>query len=496
MADFILAIDQGTTGSTVALMDSRGKLRASVNNEFPQVYPKPGWVEHRPADIWASVEKGIRAILRKKVCKPTDIAAIGITNQRETALLWDRRTGEPLNNAIVWQCRRTTDFCEHLKAAGYEQTVRRKTGLVIDPYFTASKYHWLLRNTRGIGRKLRAGHVAAGTVDSYLVWQLTAGDVHVTDVSNASRTSLMNLNSCRWDPRLLEIFEVPAEILPRIVPSSAVLGHTRGVSGLPAGIPIAGIAGDQQAASFGQACFAVGDAKCTFGTGSFIVMNVGHEPLHSRAGLLSTVAWQLGEQGKTVYALEGGAFVCGAAVQWLRDGLGLIRRASEVEALAAQVPDHGGVEFVPALTGLGAPHWAPDARGLLTGLTRGTERGHIARATLDAMALQNADILGAMQSDLGRKMKPLRVDGGAAANDLLMQIQADVLGHRLIRPAVIETTVAGACYLAGLGVGIWNNPTEVKKIWKAEREFSVQMKAPARRRRLASWETALRRTLM
>lgn len=496
MAAFILAIDQGTTGSTVALMDARGKLRASVNCEFPQVYPRPGWVEHRPADIWASVDKGIRAILRKKVCKPTDIAAIGITNQRETALLWDRRTGEPLNNAIVWQCRRTTDFCEHLKAAGFEQAIRRKTGLVIDPYFSASKFRWLLRNTRGIGRKLRAGHVAGGTVDSYLVWQLTAGDVHVTDVSNASRTSLMNLNSCQWDPRLLEIFEVPAEILPRIVPSSAVLGHTRGVSGLPAGIPIAGIAGDQQAASFGQACFTVGDAKCTFGTGSFIVMNVGHEPLHSGAGLLSTVAWQLGETGKTVYALEGGAFICGAAVQWLRDGLGLIKRAVDVEALAAQVADHDGVEFVPALTGLGAPHWAPDARGLLTGLTRGTEPGHIARATLDAMALQNADILRAMQSDLGRKMKPLRVDGGAAANDLLMQIQADVLGHRLIRPAVIETTVAGACYLAGLGVGIWSSPAEVRKIWKSEREFSVHMKAPARRRRLASWQTALQRTLM
>ncbi len=496
MADFILAIDQGTTGSTVALMDARGRLRARVNSEFPQVYPKPGWVEHRPADIWASVEQGIEAVLRKKICKPSDIAAIGITNQRETALLWDRKTGEPLNNAIVWQCRRTTDYCEHLKAAGYEQTVRRRTGLLLDPYFSASKFHWLLQHTRGIGRKLRAGRVAAGTVDSYLVWKLTAGDVHVTDVSNASRTSLMNLNSCRWDQHLLDMFEVPESILPRIVASSAVLGHTRGVGGLPAGIPIAGIAGDQQAASFGQACFAVGDAKCTFGTGSFIVMNTGPEPLHSGAGLLSTVAWQLGEQGRPVYALEGGAFVCGAAVQWLRDGLGLIRRASEVEALASTVADHGGVEFVPALTGLGAPHWAPGARGALTGLTRGTERGHIARATLDAMALQNADILRAMEADLGRKMKPLRVDGGAAANNLLMQIQADVLGHRLIRPAVIETTVAGACYLAGLGVGIWNSPAEVKKIWKVEREFRVQVKAPARRRRLASWQAALQRTLL
>ena len=495
MADFVLAIDQGTTGSTVALMDARGKVRASVNHEFPQLYPKPGWVEHRPADIWDSVVKGIRAVLRKRVCKPADIAAIGITNQRETVLLWDRKTGEPLNNAVVWQCRRTTDFCEHLKAAGYEQRVKRRTGLIIDPYFSASKYRWLLHNTRGIGRLLRAGRVAAGTVDSYLIWRLTAGDVHVTDVSNASRTSLMNLNQRRWDKSLCELFEVPRDILPRIVSSSAVLGHTRGVSGLPPGIPIAGVAGDQQAALFGQACFSKGDAKCTFGTGSFIVMNTGAEPLHSNAGLLSTVAWQLGEEGSPVYALEGGAFVCGAAVQWLRDGLGLIRHASEIEALAAGVPDHGDVEFVPALTGLGAPHWAPEARGLITGLTRGTSRGHIARATLDAMALQNADILRAMQSDLGKKMRPLRVDGGASANDLLMQIQADVLGHPLIRPAVVETTVAGACYLAGLGVGLWQNPGEVKKIWRADREFKVQMSAAKRRQRLASWERAVRRTL-
>jgi glycerol kinase len=496
MGQFILAIDQGTTGSTVALMDSRGKLRTSVNFEFPQIYPKPGWVEHRPADIWASVEKGIRAILRKKICRPADIAAIGITNQRETAMLWDRKTGQPLNNAIVWQCRRTTDFCAQLKAAGHEQAVRRNTGLVLDPYFSASKFRWLLQQTTGIGRKLKASRVAAGTIDSYLVWQLTKGDKHVTDVSNASRTSLMNLKSRHWDKRMLELFQVPEDILPQIVPSSAVLGHTRGVGGLPAGIPIAGIAGDQQAACFGQACFSVGDAKCTFGTGSFIVMNTGAKPLYSKSGLLSTVAWQLGEKGKPVYALEGGAFICGAAVQWLRDGLKLIKHASDIEALASQVPDHDGVEFVPALTGLGAPHWAPEARGMLTGLTRGVEPGHIARATLDAMALQNADILRAMQSDLGRRMKPLRVDGGASVNNLLMQIQADVLGLRLIRPAVTETTVAGACYLAGLGVGMWSSPAEVKKIWKAEREFKVQMKVTDRRRRLASWDTALQRTLL
>ncbi|MEZ5501324.1 MAG: glycerol kinase GlpK [Halioglobus sp.] len=496
MGKFVLAIDQGTTGSTVALMDARGTLRASVNFEFPQVYPQPGWVEHRPEDIWASVGKGIRAILRKGICKPREIVAIGITNQRETALLWDRETGESLNNAIVWQCRRTTEFCESLRAAGYEQTVRRRSGLVLDPYFSGSKYRWLLRHTPGIAAALKRGRVAAGTIDSFLIWRLTGGAVHVSDVSNASRTSLMNISTGRWDQQLLELFDVPREILPTIVPSSAILGHTRGVAGLPDGIPIAGAAGDQQAALFGQACFDVGDVKCTFGTGSFIVMNTGAELLRSHSGLLTTVAWQLGEQGKRVYALEGGAFVCGAAVQWLRDGLRIIKRAPDIEKLALQVADHGGVEFVPALTGLGAPHWAPEARGTLTGITRGTQVGHIARAALDAMALQNADILRAMEADLGKRMRPLRVDGGAAANNLLMQIQANVLGRRLIRPKVIETTAAGACYLAGLGVGLWQSTADIRKIWQAEREFAVQTSAAARRKRVASWNTALQRALL
>tara|TARA_B110000503_G_scaffold24239_1_gene38181 strand:- start:16875 stop:18365 length:1491 start_codon:yes stop_codon:yes gene_type:complete len=496
MSKFVLGIDQGTTGSTVALMDARGKLRARVNYEFPQIYPRPGWVEQRPADIWASVGKGIRAIFRKGICKPSQIVAIGITNQRETSLLWDKQTGEPFNNAIVWQCRRTSEFCESLRAAGHENAVRRRSGLVLDPYFSASKYRWLLNNTVGISKAVTNKRVAAGTIDSFLVWQLTGGDVHVTDVSNASRTSLMNIKTGRWDQHLLSLFEVPREILPAIVPSSGILGRTRGVAGLPDGIPISGMAGDQQAALFGQACFDVGDAKCTFGTGSFILMNTGAERLHSHSGLLTTVAWQLGEQGKLVYALEGGAFVCGAAVQWLRDGLKMIKHAPDVEALAMQVKDHGGVEFVPALTGLGAPHWAPDARGTLTGITRGTQRGHIARATLDAMALQNADILRAMERDLGKRMKPLRVDGGAAVNNLLMQIQADLLGRRLIRPQVIETTVAGACYLAGLGVGLWESPAEVKKIWRVEKEFSLTISARARRQRFCSWNDALQRTLL
>jgi glycerol kinase len=496
MKGFVLAIDQGTTGSTVALMDERGRVHCSVNFEFPQIYPKPGWVEHSPADIWLSVEKGIRAVFRKKVCKPTDIVAIGITNQRETSLLWDRKSGEPLNNAIVWQCRRTTDFCESLKSAGHEKTVKRKSGLVLDPYFSASKYRWLLKNTRGLSPLLKKGRVAAGTIDSFLIWKLSGGTTHVTDISNASRTSLMNLKTASWDKGLLDLFEVPRKILPEIVPSSGVLARTNGVRGLPDGIPISGVAGDQQAALFGQACFSPGEAKCTFGTGSFILMNTGSEILQSRSGLLTTVAWQLGEKGKPVYALEGGAFVCGAAVQWLRDGLKIIKRAPDIEALASSVADSAGVEFVPALTGLGAPHWAPEARGNLSGLTRGTERAHIARATLDAMALQNADILQAMERDLGKRMKPLRVDGGAAANNLLMQIQADVLGRKLIRPQVIETTVAGACYLAGLGVGLWQSPAELREIWRSERNFSVEMSATARRNRKASWQSALDRTLL
>jgi glycerol kinase len=495
VAKYVLAIDQGTTGSTVALVDRRGRLHARVNHEFPQVYPRPGWVEHRPEDIWRSVLKGLRGVMRRGKCKASDIAAIGITNQRETAALWRADTDEALHNAVVWQCRRTTDFCQSLAARGVENTVRRKTGLVLDPYFSASKYRWLLRNASGAGRALRSGQLRAGTIDSYLVWKLTGGAQHVTDVSNASRTSLMNLRTGRWDPEMLELFEVPKDILPRIVPSSGVLGTTRGVPGLPDGIPVSGMAGDQQAALFGQACFDSGDAKCTFGTGSFILMNTGDRRLTSKAGVLTTVAWQLAGDKKPTYALEGGAFVCGAAVQWLRDELQIIRRAADVEKLAASVPDHGGVEFVPALAGLGAPWWKPEARGTITGLTRGSGRGQLARATLDAMALQNVDILLAMERDLGRRMKPLRVDGGAAANNLLMQIQADLLGRKLIRPELIETTVAGASYLAGLGVGLWSDKREVRKVWRAEREFRVAMSARARAKRRDSWQQAVRRTV-
>jgi glycerol kinase len=495
MASFVLAIDQGTTGSTVALVDQRGQIRARASYEFPQIFPKPGWVEHDPADIWASVQKAIRAILRKKLCKPTDIVAIGITNQRETTALWNRETGEPLHNAIVWQCRRTTDFCEGLKAQGLEAKIKRKTGLVLDPYFSASKFRWLLNHAPRARQMVKKGRVIGGTIDSYLIWKLSAGAAHVSDVSNASRTSLMNLRSAAWDQELLELFEVPKAILPRIVPSSGVMGYTRGIAGLPDGIPISGVAGDQQAALFGQACFAPGDAKCTFGTGSFILMNTGDALVRSKAGLLTTVAWQLAGEKKPTYALEGGAFICGAAVQWLRDEMQFIKRAPDIEQLAASVADHGGVEFVPALTGLGAPYWKPAARGTITGLTRGSHRGHIARATLDAMALQNVDILRAMEQDLGKRMRPLRVDGGAAANNLLMQIQADLLGRKLIRPVLTETTVAGASYLAGLGVGLWESKKAIQTVWKSEREFTAEMSAGARKKRLASWQDAIKRTV-
>ena len=489
----ILAIDQGTTGTTVAVMNTRGVLLGSVNYEFPQIYPKPGWVEHDPEAIWASVLKGIRAVFRKGLCKPAEVACIGSTNQRETALLWERRSGKPLGNAIVWQCRRTASFCEGLRKKGLESMVRDRTGLVLDPYFSASKFRWLLNDIEGARGRARRGDIAAGTIDSYLLYRLTGGAVHATDVSNASRTSLMNLSTLDWDPELLKLFNVPRTLLPEIIPSSGDLGRTQGVPGLPDGVPIAGIAGDQQSALFGQAGFDRGAAKCTFGTGSFILMNTGQDRMQSDAGLLSTVAWQLPGQNAPVYALEGGAFICGAAVQWLRDELGIIKRAPDIEKLASQVPDAGGVEFVPALTGLGAPHWDPDARGVISGLTRGAGAAHIARATLEAMALQNVDILRAMERDLGRRMGDLKVDGGAAANNLLMQLQADYLGREIIRPKVIETTVAGACFLAGLGVGIWKNTEALAKVWRADQRFPSRMGTGPRRRRLESWQQAVSR---
>ncbi len=487
-----MSIDQGTTGTTALILDQGGSLVAKVNNEYKQIFPEPGWVEHDPEDIWSSVRESVKGVLHAAGLEGSDIAAIGITNQRETIVVWDRQTNRPVYNAIVWQCRRTKDFCEQLKKAGKEKMIRRKTGLVIDPYFSASKLRWILKNVKGTPARAKKGELASGTIDTFLLWRLTGGLAHKTDVSNASRTQLMNIYSGKWDPDLLKLFSVPSELLPEIQDSSGKFGITKGLDFLPDGIPISGIAGDQQAALFGQTCFSAGDAKCTFGTGSFLLMNTGNKPIQSKYQLLTTIAWKLPGE-KTVFALEGGAFICGAAVQWLRDGLGIIKSSVEIEPLARTVESSEGVEFVPALTGLGAPYWWPEARGTITGLTRGSTKAHIARATLEAMALQNCDLLVAMQKDLGKKLHGLRVDGGAAANDLLMQMQADYLGAKVSRPEHIETTGIGAGYLAGLGIGFWSSKKELQQIWKLDQEFKSEISKKAREVRLESWHSAIQR---
>ena len=411
MSRHILAIDQGTTGTTVMVLDEALRVVTRTNREFPQVYPRPGWVEHDPEAIWASVLATIEETLKKAGIEASSVAGIGITNQRETTVLWRRRDDRPIHNAIVWQCRRTSEMCAQMKEKGLEDLFRRKTGLVLDPYFSGTKIRWLLDNVEGARQAAQDGNLAFGTIDSFLAWRLTGGQSHVTDVSNASRTLLMDLETLDWDDELLGHLEVPRSLLPEVRSSSEIYGYTKNIPNLPDGIPVAGIAGDQQAALFGQVCFSAGEAKCTYGTGAFLLMNTGTEPVASDSGLLTTVAWQL--DGEVNYALEGSAFIAGAAVQWLRDGLGLIQSAQEVEALARSVSDSGGVTFVPALTGLGAPHWRPDARGVLCGIDRGVTRAHIARATLEGIALQNADILIAMESDSGVKLSSLKVDGGA-----------------------------------------------------------------------------------
>ena len=489
---YIMAIDQGTTGSTVSILNSAGNLVAKINQEYPQIFPKPGWVEHNPEDIWKSVMSTIEKSLSLAKIKGQDIAAIGITNQRETLVLWDKSSGKPVYNAIVWQCRRTQDFCEKLSKDKKQNLIRKKTGLVIDPYFSGSKIRWILKNVDGVNEKAKRGDVIFGNIDTFLLWRLTSGAEHKTDVSNASRTMLMNIHTGDWDEELLKLFSVPKQILPQICDSSGVFGKTKGLGILPDGIPIAGIAGDQQSALFGQTCFSIGDAKCTFGTGSFLLMNTGAKPVASKHQMLTTVAWKLPKQ-KMTYALEGGAFICGAAVQWLRDGLQIITKSSEVEELARQVSSSEGVEFVPALTGLGAPHWRADARGVITGLTRGSTKAHLARATLEAMALQNTEILLAMEKDLGKKLKGLRVDGGAAINNLLMQMQADYMGASVTRPKQIETTSIGAAYLAGLGVGYWSSLEEIKRIWMVDQEFKSHMASKSRKARLESWQKAVKK---
>jgi len=486
---YILALDQGTTGSAAAVMDDAGAVRAHAKREFRQIFPKPGWVEHDPADIWRStLEAAARALAAAKV-SPARLAAIGIANQRETTLLWNRRTGAPVHNAIVWQDRRTAEFCAKLKKAGHEARVRSRSGLVIDPYFSGTKIRWLLDHVPGLRARAKSGALAFGTVDSYLLWRLTGGALHATDATNASRTMLMNLKTLAWDDELCDILGVPRALLPEICPTIGILGRTKGVPGLPDGIPIAAMAGDQQAALFGQACFEPGSAKCTFGTGSFLLMNAGAKVPPAIPGCVATVAWLWKEQ--TTYALEGSAFICGAAVQWLRDGLGVIASSAEVEALARGVPDAGGVQFVPALTGLGAPHWRPEARGLITGLTRGSTKAHLARAVLEGMALQNAELLSAMEKGLKRRVRSLKVDGGAATDDLLMQLQADYSGARCVRPRVTETTAAGAAFMAGLGVGLWKTTADIETVWKKDREFVPSCSKPERIRRLRRWQDAV-----
>ena len=484
----VIAIDQGTTGSTVLVLDEQLAVRGRGYKEFRQIYPKPGWVEHDPEDIWASVTAALAAAMQG--IDPASVAAIGITNQRETAVIWDRKTGKAAHNAIVWQDRRTADRCAELKAQGKEARVKQLTGLTLDPYFSGTKVSWMLDNVPGMAAAARDGSLAFGTIDCYLLWRLTGGAVHATDVSNASRTLLFDLKELNWSDELLELLGVPRALLANVVPSSGPVGTTKGVPGLRDGVPIAGLAGDQQSALFGQTCFAPGDAKCTYGTGAFILMNTGEWAVQSKSGLLTTVAWKL-HTGELRYALEGSAFIAGAAVQWLRDGLGIIKSASEIEELARSVPESGGVIVVPAFAGLGAPHWRPDARAAITGLTRGTTRAHLARATLEGIALQNVDILRAMERDAGRPLTMLKVDGGAAANDLLMQFQSDVLGVEIARPELVESTALGAAFLAGLGTGVWKDLDTVRATWREQRRFKPTTDRAWVKEHLARWDAAV-----
>ena len=489
----ILAIDQGTTGTTALVMGLDGATLGRKNCEFPQHFPRPGWVEHEPAEIWQSVVDAIAGALAQAGITGRDIAAIGITNQRETTLLWERSTGKSVHRAIVWQDRRTAPRCAELKAAGHEARVRKLSGLVLDPYFSGTKLSWMLDEVPGARAAAEAGKLAFGTVDSYLVWQLAGGAPasapHVTDVTNASRTLLMELSSRTWNDELCALLRIPQAILPEIKASAARVAVTCGVPGLPDGIPITGIAGDQHAALFGQACFAPGEAKCTYGTGAFLLANTGSRPVESRFGLLSTLGWQVGDE--VVYALEGSCFIAGAAVQWLRDGLGLIASAQEIEALARQVTSSEGVAFVPALSGLGAPYWDPDARGLITGITRGTTRAHLARATLEAIAFQVNDVIQAMSDDLGKPIQRMRVDGGAAANDLLLQIQSDFSGLVVERPTELESTARGAAMLAGLGAGLFSSGEEAARMIRLDRAFTPDCEDSARIAELSRWSDAV-----
>lgn len=485
MKDVIVAIDQGTTGSTVLLLDHNVEVVSTANVEFPNHYPQPGWVEHDVAEIWTSIAQAAEKAFGKS--GPVNIKAVGITNQRETCLFWDKETGEPVHRALVWQDRRTAELCTDLKARGLEEKVRSKTGLVLDPYFSGTKAAWLLDNVDGARERAEKGELLFGTIDTWLTWKLCGA--HVTDPSNASRTLLYNIHSNEWDDELLELLNIPRVCLPRVVDNAGKVGETKGAGFLADGIPVSGFAGDQQSALFGQACFAKGEAKSTYGTGAFVLMNTGDTAVASHNGLLTTIAWRL--DGETVYALEGSAFVAGAAVQWLRDQLGIISSAPEVEALAKTVADNGGVSVVPAFTGLGAPHWNPEARASISGLTRGSTKGHIARATLEGVAMQIYDILNAMSQDAQTPLQTLKLDGGMANNDLMMQFQADVLGVECLRSAVLETTALGAAFLAGLGIGFWESQQAIVDAWRVNRHFTPSLDAGTVSQHVAQWKSAL-----
>ena len=491
MAQYMMAFDAGTTSNRCILFNERGEIVSSAQKEFTQIFPKPGWVEHNANEIWAT-QLGVAVEAMGKIgAAAGDIAAIGITNQRETTIVWDRHTGEPVYNAIVWQCRRTSAYCDQLRAQGLAETIRRKTGLVVDAYFSATKIRWILENVPGARQRAERGDLLFGTVETWLIWKLTGGRVHVTDYSNASRTMLFNINTLTWDQELLALMDIPAAMLPVPVPSSRVYGDTD-PSFFGGPIPIAGAAGDQQAALFGQTCFEPGQAKNTYGTGCFLLMNTGEKPVFSQNGLVTTVAWGL--DGRVNYALEGSIFVAGAAIQWLRDEMRLIESAADSEYHASKVPDSGGCYVIPAFTGLGAPHWDQYARGTIVGLTRGVNKNHIIRATLESIAYQVSDVLTAMRQDSGIALAGLKVDGGASANNVLMQIQADILQTMVHRPKCVETTALGAAYLAGLAVGYWADKEDVVRNWATDRTFIPSISEQERDRRLAGWDRAVRRS--
>ena len=489
---YILALDQGTTSSRAIVFDHEGQICSVAQKEFQQYFPKPGWVEHNPNEIWGSEASVIAEAISTIDITGLDVAAIGITNQRETTIVWDIDTDEPIYNAIVWQDRRTAAFCDQLKAEGLTDTIHQKTGLIVDAYFSGTKIKWILDHVPGARKRAEQGKLRFGNVDSWLVWRLTRGEVHVTDVTNASRTMLFNIHDLKWDEDLLKLLDIPASMMPEVKSNSEIYGHTK-TTIFAHKVPISGMAGDQQAALFGQMCLESGSIKNTYGTGCFVMLNTGEKPVMSRNNLLTTIAWQIGN--KVNYALEGSIYVGGSVVQWLRDGLGIIKSSSEIEELAKTVPDSGGVYFVPALTGLAAPYWDPYARGTITGITRGTTAAHIARAALDGIAFQTYDIAQAMAKDMDDRLTELKVDGGASRNNLLMQFQADLLGIKVVRPKITETTALGAAYLAGLGVGFWNSVDELRRQWKVEHTFEPNPDNDAIRTAREGWADAVGRTL-